>query len=159
MRLFQVRVLTGQLTPIVMYMNKLSKRQKEIAQLEAEHSKINRKLNKLRLNQQVELGDLNVQRMRKASGEVNDDNLLVAFLYLLMRDAVTPGKIEQVMLSLSNAHDFTPDLETKDRSLQFTNGWLAEYARDIAARLQKNLVTRQDPLTAFERDAPLPLRR
>ena len=131
-----------------------SRRAKKIAELEAEHGRINQKLNKLRLDRETALGDLNVQRMRKASGEVDDDNLLVAFLYMLMRDAATPGKIEQIMLTLSNEHDFSSTPPDHPRSLQFTNGWLAEYARDVAGRLQRNVITRHDPLTGFERDIP-----
>jgi hypothetical protein len=63
--------------------------------------------------------------MRKRSGEVESDDLLVRFLYELMRDHVPPGIVEGLMGHV----DRTPTL--------FTNGWLAEYAKDIAERLKK----------------------
>ena len=82
--------------------------------------------------------DENVKRMRKASGNINDDRTLVCFLYLLMRDAVTPGKMEQILLSISNIND--KDTPLKDK-FQLTNGWLAQYAQDIADRIETNLKT------------------
>lgn len=82
--------------------------------------------------------DKNVSRMRKASGEVNSTEMIVGFLYLLMRDSVTPGKIEQIMLELSNAHDYN---KSEYFVTQYTNGWLATYAKDIAKRLMSNKKT------------------
>lgn len=47
---------------------------------------------------------------------------LVAFLYDLLRDHVTPGVVEKI------AQDATAET-------LFTNGWLARYAEDLATRL------------------------
>jgi hypothetical protein len=82
--------------------------------------------------------DLNVARMRKKSGSVNDDRLLVGFLYMLMRDQIAPGRIEGILLELSNSHDYD---KSEVRTFQFTNGWLAKYARDVADRLVANKKT------------------
>lgn len=62
-------------------------------------------------------------RMRAASGRVNDDRPLVAFLYELARDHLPVGAIEGMM------HDWTPE------GCMFTNGWLAAWAQDAADRL------------------------
>lgn len=68
-------------------------------------------------------GDEN-QRMRKRSGEETSSDPLVTFIYVLMRDHVTPGVVEETMLH-----------HAAQESL-FTNGWLARYAKDVAARLR-----------------------
>lgn len=61
--------------------------------------------------------------IRERNGCVDDEDKLVAFLYLLMRDHVVPGTLEEIMKNLA-----------ADR-FQFSNGWLALYAKDIAGRL------------------------
>jgi len=63
--------------------------------------------------------------LRQRSGTVNSEDPLVSFLYELMRDHVTPGDIEKV---LQHSED--------KGETQYTNGWLAEYAKDIANRLR-----------------------
>lgn len=60
------------------------------------------------------------------SGEVTTEDTLVAFLYLLLRDHVLPGDIETLMRNIA----------PHDRCL-FSNGWLAQYAKDIAERLRQ----------------------
>jgi len=121
----------------------LKSRQKQIRALEAEHRRINAELNALRTDQQTALSDMNVGRMRKASGELTDDRLLVTFLYMLLRDELPAGRVERIMLQLSNAHDFaTNKIEASD----LTNGWIGRYAQDIAERLLNNPVTWKKPL-------------
>lgn len=63
-------------------------------------------------------------RMRVASGSVNSNNKLVAFLYLLIRDHLPSGIVEEIALNIDNT------------SFDFTNGWLAEHAKDLAKRLK-----------------------
>jgi hypothetical protein len=70
------------------------------------------------------------RRMRKASGRVNIDSKLVSFLYLLLRDEVTPGYVEELLRKMTNSETGELDVEN-----QYTNGWLALYAQDIAKRL------------------------
>ena len=55
---------------------------------------------------------------------VTDDRPLVSFLYELMRDHVTPGVVERLVKE-------SPAGETK-----FTNGHLANYAKELADRLE-----------------------
>lgn len=64
------------------------------------------------------------EAMRARSGRVTSEDPLVCFLYLLLRDHVTPGTVEEIMRNVN------PEVESV-----FTNGWLAEYAKDIAKRL------------------------
>jgi hypothetical protein len=66
-------------------------------------------------------------RMRAASGTVRDERPLVAFLYRLLRDRMSPSDVEGL---LDAAQLIGPD-----NVAVFTNGWLALYAQDIAARL------------------------
>lgn len=66
-------------------------------------------------------------RMRAASGSVTSQDPLVAFLYVLLRDQVSPGKLEDLIL---NNVSQTP-VETL-----YSNGWLANYCKDIAQRLR-----------------------
>jgi hypothetical protein len=86
--------------------------------------------------------DKNVDRMRKASGSINDKRLLVAFMYVLMRDRVTPGVIEHILLELSNAHNYD---KWEFEEHEFTNGWLAKYAQDVVQRLTDNKKTKLNP--------------
>lgn len=65
--------------------------------------------------------------MRKRSGNINYKDKLTAFLYVLMRDSITPGRIEEIMIN-----------HIDEEEQQYTNGWLAKYANDIAKRLNNN---------------------
>ena len=69
-------------------------------------------------------------RMRVRSGSIDSRDPLVAFLYTLSRDYVTPGVVEEIMLR----HVEIPDVEEN----QYTNGWLASWAADVASRLRKS---------------------
>lgn len=66
-----------------------------------------------------------VEAFHQRSGSVTSSDPLVSFLYLLMRDHVTPGSIEELVR------------ESKPEEAQYTNGWLASYAKDLADRLRK----------------------
>jgi len=67
-----------------------------------------------------------MEEIRERSGEVNSEDPLVSFLYILMRDHLPTGVVEGIM------KDHVPDQVVK-----FTNGWLANYAKDIAERLKE----------------------
>lgn len=67
-----------------------------------------------------------IENMRERSGHININSYLVSFLYELMRDHITPGQIEEIVQN-----------SIKDPDVQYTNGWLAKYAEDIANRLIK----------------------
>ena len=74
----------------------------------------------------VKGGKKGLSEMRKRSGFVTSSNPLVGFLYILMRDHITPGSVEGIMVE--------HELPGKD---MYTNGWLANYAKDVAHRLVK----------------------
>ena len=63
------------------------------------------------------------EELKHRSGNVSSDDKLVCFLYLLLRDHLLPGDIEAL---LKNADG---------DSFEFTNGYLASYSKDLAARL------------------------
>ncbi len=67
------------------------------------------------------------ERMRTTSGLVNSDNPLSVFFYLLLRDHLLPGDLEMIMREV---------LDSSITDVQFTNGWLAEYAMYTASRLR-----------------------
>lgn len=69
-----------------------------------------------------------VERMREASGNVTSDDPLVLFLYLLARQHITTGLIDDLI------DNWIPD----DKYGQFTNGWLGTWAQDAADRLRRN---------------------
>ena len=64
-----------------------------------------------------------MDRMRIRTGCVTDDSRVVSFLYDLLRDHLPAGTVE----ALVQAAMQTP--------VTFTNGHLARYAQDVAARL------------------------
>lgn len=65
------------------------------------------------------------RRLRTASGAVDDGRAIVALLYLMMRDGhIAPGDLETMVREIN-----------PDKTHQFTNGWLANYAADLADRL------------------------
>lgn len=80
--------------------------------------------------------------MRKRSGEIDSDDLLVAFLYLLMRDHITPGTVEYMMIQLEKERWHIDPSWT----MQFTNGWLAKNAKDIANRLYHVIPLHKKPV-------------
>jgi hypothetical protein len=65
--------------------------------------------------------------MRNRSGNVNASSRLTSFLYDLMRDHVTPGVVEELVR------------DSADKEVSYTNGWLAQYAFDLATRLGENV--------------------
>lgn len=60
----------------------------------------------------------------KEAGEVKIDSKLISFLYELMRDHLTPGKVEDLVRNSQIA------------PVLLTNGYLANYAEDLANRLK-----------------------
>lgn len=66
-------------------------------------------------------------RIRARSGKVSSSDPLVSFLYTLMKDYVTSGNIEEIMLSHMPQEPGTVT--------EFTNGYLALHAQDIAERI------------------------
>ena len=72
------------------------------------------------------------RKLYKASGEISSPSRLVNFLYTLMRDEVSVGVVQELLetqVMMVNA-----DGEYIE-NIEYTNGWLAEYAMYIADRL------------------------
>jgi len=65
------------------------------------------------------------EEMRVLSGLVESDNPLVSFLYLLCRDHLPIGTVENLVTQV----------EEQRVPAVFTNGWSASYAKCLAARL------------------------
>ena len=71
--------------------------------------------------------DDNVKLHWRSTLCVASKNRLTAFLYDLLRDGpISPGKLEQLVRDASKV----------EGEFLYTNGWLAAYAQDLAARLQ-----------------------
>lgn len=69
-----------------------------------------------------------IAEMRERSGRVVGNDRLQSFLYVLMRDHVTPGVIEELI---------DEDIGYHGQDILYTNGWLAKYAEDVAKRLKQ----------------------
>jgi hypothetical protein len=64
--------------------------------------------------------------LKRRSGNVQSDDKFVSFIYQLLRDYINVGDVEQCVLDSTG-----PGTE----NVVFTNGYLAEYAKDIVKRL------------------------
>ena len=82
--------------------------------------------------------------MRQRSGEEESGDLLVAFLYLLMRDHITPGTVEYMMIQLEKERW---QIEPRWK-MEFTNGWLAKNAKDVANRIYGIIPLHKKPVAA-----------
>jgi hypothetical protein len=71
------------------------------------------------------MGDPNAE-MHRRSGTVHDADPLVALFYDLLRDHIQPGDLEKLVRTAC---------EHSDKTMVYSNGWLAEYARDMVKRL------------------------
>lgn len=69
-------------------------------------------------------------RLREVSGRIRypSSDWLTGFLYVLLRDVSPPGEVERIVREL--------ELEGMDGDTTYTNGWLAQYAKDLADRLR-----------------------
>lgn len=69
--------------------------------------------------------------LRERSGKFETNDHVIAFLYILMRDHVTPGTVEYMMIQLEKEMwHIDPRV-----LMELTNGYLAKYAKDVADRL------------------------
>ena len=83
--------------------------------------------------------------MRMKSGKYNSDDALISFLYILGRDHLPLGVIEEIMRK---------DVEAVAGEVMYTNGWLAEWAEDVAARIyQMNSRNKQAKARDEEKEA------
>lgn len=77
--------------------------------------------------------------IRSRSGKINDLRPLTAFLYELMRDHVVPGVVEKIV-----SQDQCAGIMEE---YQFSNGWLASYAKDLSDRLERQ--TKEDAVLTW----------
>ena len=73
--------------------------------------------------------------LRTASGSVDSSDPLVLFLYLLMRDHVHAGLVEQLMY----------DSQIASGGIEYTNGYLANYAKHLANLLVPSTEEKEFP--------------
>ena len=66
------------------------------------------------------------EQFREMTGSVTSDHPLVCLLYEIMRDHVPVGVVEQMVANLEKFHG---------HDLKFTNGWLAQHAKNMVVRL------------------------
>jgi hypothetical protein len=65
------------------------------------------------------------ESMRERSGRVQINSKLVSFLYELMRDHLPAATVEELIRASED-----------ESNVVYTNGWLAQYAQDLANRLK-----------------------
>ena len=68
--------------------------------------------------------------IRLRSGCIDSDDKLTAFLYILLRDHIPAGAMEEI------ARGFVEYDDEPRHDYEFSNGWLAQYAQDLANRLR-----------------------
>ena len=68
------------------------------------------------------------QALRERSGEVNSNEGMVSFLYILMRDYLPCGVVERLVRD---------HVDFGEKDSEFCNGFLENYAKDLAERIKK----------------------
>lgn len=68
--------------------------------------------------------DINNKQLKEESGNVVYDDRLVSFLYSLLRDHLPAGVVEELVR------------DSQDIPVEYTNGYLANYAKNLADRLK-----------------------
>ena len=67
-----------------------------------------------------------IEELREVSGTVTSEDKVVSLLYELMRDHIPPGVMEKLVIETATA----------PKTVIFTNGWLAQYSKDLADKLK-----------------------
>jgi len=85
--------------------------------------------------------------LREASGTITYTDPLTAFFYLLLRNELAAGKVEALVSEAVNSAE----------ECTFTNGWLAQYANNLAERIKnakvEHLKKALDQVFTFEEEA------
>ena len=71
--------------------------------------------------------DEQTKQFRERTGAVESESGMVTFFYQLLRDSMTPGEVEVQIKTALWAH--------QQGKAVYTNGYLANYAKDIVNRL------------------------
>jgi len=69
-----------------------------------------------------------MKHMTTLSDNIKSKNKLVCFLYLLMRDKLPTGIVEQLVINTEKRN--------RADNFEFSNGWLAKYSKFLAKRLE-----------------------
>lgn len=77
-----------------------------------------------------------IVELRLTSGSVKSSDPLVSFLYELMRSYITPGDVETILANIIEEQSNISKGNNKDYVI-FTNGYLANYAINIASKLKE----------------------
>ena len=80
----------------------------------------------LQEKERKEFVDESNYQLRYRSGDISSDDKFISFIYELCRDHLTPGVVESIVLNSTG-----PGSD----NIRFTNGYLAEYAKDVVRRL------------------------
>lgn len=78
--------------------------------------------------QALKANPIQVPDLRTRSGSVRSSDPLVSFLYTLMRDHMTPGEVEAILQEEVEKY--------AGKEVEYSNGWLATYSKDLAQRLR-----------------------
>ncbi len=65
--------------------------------------------------------------LRERSGKITNNSKLVCFLYILLRDKFPAGVLEEII---------NTEISKTGEDIEYTNGYLANYAQDLADRLK-----------------------
>lgn len=76
-----------------------------------------------------------LENMRNRSGRVTSRDPLVEFFYLLIRDEVPLHKVEDIVREIE---------KNIDEDVLFTNGWMANYAKDVVVRIREIAESRKE---------------
>lgn len=82
----------------------------------------------------AQVTEADIARYREASGYQSSDDPLVLFLYLLGRDHLPLGVVEEIMLKVAES---SQNELSSSQYTEFCNGWLAQWAAYTASRLAK----------------------
>lgn len=78
----------------------------------------------------LKLSDKINSDLRIRSGSIVKNKKLISFLYELMRDHMPTGKVEKLVKNIEIGYELNDEADTL-----YSNGWLAQYAEDLANRL------------------------
>ena len=65
--------------------------------------------------------------LKEQSGNLTTHDRLVTFLYMLMRDYITPGDIQSILFN---------DIIDQPKEMELSNGWIGKYAEYVASKLK-----------------------
>ena len=77
--------------------------------------------------------DMAQEALKNRSGSVTYSSKLVSFLYGLLRDHLPAGSVEELVQ------------DSQVSEVTYTNGWLADYALDVADRLKDEVPPKVSP--------------